>query len=183
MGVDACMVIESGTELNRSDLKRLQFELMHRFDKNLFWGPSEEKDFIRGLEKDYYELATKSNHLYEINMICRYYGEGYARGPGLEIASILIYLNRQGFKVFYGGDCSCSLDLYDSTKAVELLKHFIDNGNMSYSIGLTGDNDEAAECEYCEHPMLRCGWGGNYAAYTCRGCGKYKEYRDEVLVT
>ena len=183
MGVDACFVIGATEKLKHPDLKKLQFDLMHRFGKNLFYGSEEEKDFIKKLDRNYYELQDPPPYLYEIDSLSRYYGQGYARGPGLTIAAVLLYLNRKGFDVFYGGDCSDELPKVDLRDSQELLDYYLDNGNMGYSISLSRDDDMSVLCDYCEQPMERYGWGGNYAAYICKGCDRNKEFRDGKEVT
>jgi hypothetical protein len=196
MRVDARITIKFDPLPDRKRVKELQYHLMHRFEREIFWTwdtdyTSKEKkkfmiDFVRPVEDGqyYFDSDQDMTGYWELRLWPRYYGEGYERGPGLQFAGILFYLASQPDikEVWYGGDSSGTRgELYDKDKAVELMAYYCEHGRLPYQRVFDRDNKRQPDCPYCEVPMMQNGFGGRYAAFYCAGCGSEIKLRDEAF--
>lgn len=205
MGVDAEMIIGREAGMNALEIKRVQYGLMHRFGKEIFWTDKYESpekksavDFIQPwklsddpeAENGYWPFDAETQDLPQINLwrvrfFCRYYGEDYERGPGLKLACMIRFLIESGFRVWYGGDSSgCQGEEFDLPRAESLLAHFLKVGHLPYQSytlpGYRDDDNHGPLCSYCQIETKRFGWGGRFASFGCLGCGETQEYRDEA---
>lgn len=176
MGVDAVIILKYKDSPTQKDLKTLQYNLLHRFDRSLFYWERDGKpfDFLKNIDREQleYRLTHENfspNKFYEIEMMSRYYGVGYERGDGLQISGLLLYLTREHkeLSVFYGGD-SGTLSRYSEEDALDLLNYFLKEGNLPYA---NRPESISPSCSFCDIPMSRYGFGGSYAAFKCSGCG------------
>lgn len=195
MGVDARIAVKFDPAPSHVRVKELQFHLMHRFGHEMFWTKSwkakdewEVKDFIVPIIEGecYFDSDFDATGLWFVSLYSRYYGEGYERGPGLELAGIVYFLASQPdvIEVRYGGDSSGTHgEVYDQKKALELFEKFCRDGQLPYQAYFDTARDRKGEtrpdCSYCELPMIRNGYGGSYAAFYCAGCGESLTLRDE----
>lgn len=179
--------IGSREPFEKGDLKRLQYELLHRFG-DLFWLGADEKkpqDFISSSDRTSWGEDSQWPFLYEIDSGVRYYGEGYTRGPGGNIAMLLIFLVRCLPKcgIYYFGDCDGGMGYaWDEQRAYALLQYWCDSGKHSYQRAMTIGNTPAEGsviCDFCMQPMNRSGWGPEYAEFYCAGCGQAREFHGE----
>lgn len=190
MGVDACMVLRVPGEMSEEDVRSLAANAYERYPATLqIWRKEgsfpEEHCIVRVSEytqdgESIYERLGES--LLEVRLSGRYYGEGYERGPLPEYISLAEYFERviPGVDVLYGGDSSgiCA-EPFDRAAREKLFHYFVEKGHRPYrEIFDTGKDGEA--CELCQTRMLRTGWGGDYARWTCSGCGTSLEIRDGV---
>ena len=202
MGVDAVVQFRTDRPLERAEIKQLQYELMHRFERDTFWtkttnggGDWVAQDFIRPATT--WDESTDTDVSiplrYDVSMYGRYYGPDYARGNGLVLSAVLLYLHQQPFirEVFYGGD-SGDPEPFTKRETEALLAYYITHGRHSYirffddesgrkTYTLPGDAPgvKRPECSYCEVPMVRNGSGARYAGFYCEGCGETASVRDE----
>lgn len=194
MGIDARIAVQFTTEPSHVRVKELQFHLMHRFGKDLFWcktlgaegGPKwVTQDFIQPIVegKYFFDSDFDATGMWDVSLFCRYYGEGYERGPGSELAGVLYFLASQPDirEVRYGGDSSgTGGEVYTQETALGLFEKFCRTGHLPYTQVFDSNREgvDRPECSYCERPMHRNGFGGKYAAFYCEGCGEVLTLRD-----
>jgi len=162
------------------DLRELQYDLMHRFGPDRFYLEGEGGDkqhFAKIVDRDSRETWVS------IGMRGSFYGEGYERGSGSDIAAVLLFLIRKYpmAEVWYGPDL-CEPDdngrrRYDEPKALELLCHYLDVGRLPYLRAFSDLHNEtegvqSPECPFCGIPMLRTGNGTRSAQFCCAGCNE-----------
>lgn len=181
MGIDASLRIATDEALDKKSLRHLQYRLMERFGKEMFSWNKEVKDFILPVSADRlkYENSEFENFpishqefVYGINLVCRHYGRGYERGPGLKIAALCLLLNKLQYQVFYGGDELYRLYSYGDSLA--LLNHWLEMGHIPYD----SHHKSNIECSFCMTPMIWAGSFGGGNIYRCSGCDE--EYKDET---
>lgn len=161
-----------------------------------------EKTFTRYRDEDspvagseYHEdsdepiTANPGECLLELSLLGRYYGEGYERGDILAYCAIAEWLeaNIPGCEVWYGGDSSgvCARHFNEEMRS-SLRRHLYSQNGRDYfaSFGRYSGNDgipKPMACSMCPGGKFcgnRNGFGGNFAAYSCGGCGKSFETRD-----
>jgi len=83
-------------------------------------------------------------------------------------------------KIFMGGDSSgiCA-EPFNKEEREKIKKYFFENGHHSYrenrSILGTGTH---RKCDFCDKYMNQYGFGKEYMAFICYGCGFKEETRD-----
>jgi len=176
MGVNAYFGVKFKEPPTETRLKQLRFHLIHRFGDILEWGNKDNlKELFELRQSDSWlrEETETDGDIYTIDTLVRYYGPGYERGPGLEIAGLLLYLCKQPDieRVYYGGD---GLRPIDEQYAIDLLVHWLDNRRLPYLTSPWGKDHpwykEPPTCERCEMPMVDVGGGGGKTFWMCPGC-------------
>lgn len=132
-------------------------------------------------------LAGDGEYMYEVHLICRYYGIGYERGPLDRILSIARWIHTRlpGARVFYGGDSSgvCAKELTPERER-ELWEHFCEHGGKPYHRGSMFRNmlepKPEVICQLCKQPYEQKGGGGDgrFASFYCDGCNHYVSTND-----
>ena len=198
MGVDAQMLLKMKHEPTIKELKEMQYNIMHRIGKDLFWTKGvfykdgtykkDESRMFLSIVEEYLEdsnepiVPTDGETLVKVDMSCRYYGPGYERGPGMEIASLMLFLNGAypNIIVCYGGDSSGILaEEFNMERSLEFLMYYLEHGNAPYFCYFDKSNNINPKCSYCNISMNRHGWGKRYASFGCLGCEEERQYRDE----
>lgn len=131
-------------------------------------------------------LAEPGETLLEVSLWSRYYGVGYERGDLLGICAICEWIetNMQPCEVWYGGDSSGVLaEPFPEHKRAELRRHLYSQQGRDYFAYFDerGSFPVPKPCGLCvpgENRFNRCGFGPNYVAASCGGCGKTFETRD-----
>lgn len=125
-------------------------------------------------------FAEPGETLLKVSLWTRYYGPGYERGDILTICAIAEWIERsmQPCEVWYGGDSSGVLaEPFGEKRRQELRAHLYGKNGRDY----WGTFPTPKPCGLCvpgENRFNRHGWGGNYVAVSCGGCGKSFESRD-----
>jgi hypothetical protein len=130
-------------------------------------------------------LADSDEWFLEVNLWGRYYGIGYERGDILTYCAVAEWLeqNIPGCVVYYGGDSGgvCA-EPFDADARAKLKAHlYSSEGRDYYMHDRRGSFGTPAPCGLCvpnENRFDRYGWGQNYSAVHCSGCGKSFESRD-----
>lgn len=138
-------------------------------------------------------VAQPGEILLEIDPLTRYYGPGYERGDILHICAIAEWceLNIPNCEVWYGGDSSgVEATLFDAAARLEMKKHLYSKNGRDYFRGRMDGlfpheaacRPDVSSCKLCptkSNAMLsRYGFGQNFAAYHCAGCGQNFITRD-----
>lgn len=191
MGVDAQMVVATPEWLDDDALRRLSYETVAAFGTESLWvrrgddfgGPRHA--LSRGTD---YELipAVAAKTTFTVHLWTRFYGPGYERGDLPLILNLARWFRSKldGCTVYYGGDSGeALLELTPVEGEGELWQHYVDNQHLPYTKGwdrMTHDGISLPECELCQEPVIRNGWGngGQFAAAYCPGCGWNIETRD-----
>jgi len=199
MGVDARMLFTMTGVPQPERLRQIQYDLMERVGKELFWCVTSEnpatgeyesgkrypQPFLKPIatyEQDGPDLQLKN--AVEVHLYCRYYGEGYERGPAAKLVVVMLTLLHQPdvTAVYYGGDSSgVYAEPFTREKVLKLLDYFCSVGGRPYFGYRSFDRDAGQPplCTYCQVPLVRNGAGGRYAAFYCMGCGETLKLRDE----
>lgn len=132
-------------------------------------------------------LADEGEWLLSVNLSTRYYGIGYERGDLLTICATAEWceMNIPNCEVWYGGDSSGVLaEPFGEAQRCALKAHLYSQRGrdyFSYDM-LRGETKiEPTPCGLCipsEPRFNRNGWGKDFAAVSCAGCGKSFETRD-----
>lgn len=189
MGIDAQMFIKTKLEVNEEKLKHWSYIFGSAFHYNLFLG-SGENIYHKPLEKievyqqDGDDILPELNETFlEVPLSGRYYGIGYERGNLFNYIQIAEFLEKliPNSEIWYGGDSSgvCA-ELFDKNKRDELTNHFINNGKDPYNRYFDREND-GPNCPICEVKMVRNGWGNNYKAFSCIGCGWQHSEKNGII--
>lgn len=127
--------------------------------------------------------------LLQLSLFGRYYGPGYERGDILKYCAMAEWLevNIPGCEVWYGGDSGgCCAEPFHELKRRELRNHLYGKEGRAYFrhenpyIERDGMPRPPA-CSLCpagKYCGSRHGWGQNYAAFHCPGCGDSVETHD-----
>lgn len=122
--------------------------------------------------------AASNERMLKVSLFTRYYGIGYERGDLIGLIATAEWLERNipNARVYYGGDSSgVIIDPWTKEKREELLAHWAQMGHEPYNSAFDNDHGstrmERPICDFCGVPTMRFGWGGNYAAFGCAGCG------------
>lgn len=197
MGIDIGMFVKiKGKEnfLSKKKVLALSYDICEAFGHDWFWIDREgryDKAGKHALEivGVYYQdgpsvYANKDTQLIEVSTIHRYYGEGYERGDLPKIYCVAKWLEDRITKgvVYYGGDSSGVLaEKFGHKEREALWKHFVKVGHEPYT-SVFEEKDKSRMCDFCQHKMTQYGFGQNYAAWICKGCG-LKEKTDDGGVT
>lgn len=176
MGIDAVMILKvvEYTDEQTLELAKRAFEL---FGHALFIAgvaPFRRHCITRAVRDGETQL--------HVHLRGRYYGECYERGDLPDYIMLAEFFERSvpGAQVFYGGDCSDALGLFDRTARDKLFDHYVKFGHRPYNEGFDHEKDGPV-CSLCKEQMVRYGWGGdNYKAWRCWGCGQRVVCKDGV---
>lgn len=214
MGIDAQMCFILKWPLKRNEVRQLALDAHEAFGGNLMdvcrdnysrerWEREEKGvtlDEILKTGRRAHHCITRTNeftqdgdsifpqegeHLYEVHLWCRYYDDGYERGPLAQIMALVEWLEWRlpdDARIFYGGDSSGAVAReMDEEYRQELWDHFCEHGNKPYygtptrlhaRLGLEEEKD-IPTCQLCKKPYVRYGGreGGPFASFLCDGCG------------
>jgi hypothetical protein len=209
MGVDAQMCFILTESLSKDKVRQLALDCYEAFNGGPLWldhgrrslgkdDPGVPLEELLKLGRGAHHCITKTNefhqdgdsilpgedeHIYEVHLICRYYGVGYERGPLDRILSIARWIRTRlpEARIFYGGDSSGVLaDELTEEYEQELWEHFCKHGGKPYHrdrvFGRLYGEDETKNpfCKLCQqHYTQKGGRGGDFAAYHCDGCNHY----------
>ena len=186
MGIDAEMAVGIEEPLSTEKVKLLAFRLAEAFGASNFALWADEEDVRRALNirtaKNIHAGPKRHKQILSISLCGRYYGIGYERGDLPLYLAIARWLrsNIEGATVYYGGDNSDTLKELTPTKESALWARFASCGHIPYTGAFDKEHDGPL-CNACEVPMGRYGWGDNYAAWRCAGCGKQLEKKGGVV--
>jgi hypothetical protein len=190
MGVDAEMVFTMTQEPTEKRLREIQYQLMERVGKEIFWresvddsGQKQPQMFLEPWFEEEYSCFDGPRlglrNMVRVKIWSRYYGEGYERGPGLQLAAAMLVLLSQPDvdRVFYGGDSSgIEGEDYTRERVHELIDYYCRFGHESYRRpGFQPHGERTGEppkCTYCHIEMIRSGYGQHFASFFCSGCGE-----------
>ncbi len=193
MGIDAEMFVRTKRAVSDRDVERWAYRLGEAFGHERFFlmerdwegQPRHAINRCAVYEQDGPDIVPEEGETFlTLSLYGRYYGEGYERGdlPFLIMLSEWLERNIPGGEVWYGGDSSSVIAKpFGKAEREALFSHFADVGGIPYSLGFSDamrGGQEQPRCEFCSEPMTRYGFGPNYAAYTCDGCGKKVETHD-----
>mgnify|MGYP003575341058 CR=1 FL=1 len=176
MGVDAVMAIKVPTPVSDADLATWNYKVLDVFGPEPFF--LYEPDMVplsRVTETEYYGLSGGT--VITVNLTTRYYGPGYERGNFPLVYALGAFLERVvPGSVWYGGDSDDCLRPFGDFARTLLLLHAAKNGRRPYVSHFDRDEprDSKPSCARCGQVMTRCGWGMDYARFSC-ACG------DEVV--
>lgn len=196
MGVDAQMLVKTRRALSENAVHALALDLAEAFGPEKFYLNREADDYGDGSHYpahhalsivDKFEqdgdtiFPSPGEQFIEVHTWHRYYGVGYERGDLPTYIGIAEWLERRipGCAVFYGGDSSgiCA-EPFDAASRAALMDHFAKVGHKPYRGGWDRERDGPL-CDFCRIQMQRCGWGPEWAAWSCAGCGDKWERRGE----
>lgn len=177
MGVDACMFVLLPAPITDDERLRIAWECANVSD--IVYGvPCIH--FGRGALDSYHErdsdVPAVRTRLH-VSLGCRYYGDGYERGPVLAIAALAAWLEaRTGGRVMYHGDSTDehnaeALDADARDAMVRMVArrppyHIMGYGSAAY---------HGPYCKACQQPMQARLSGGrdNVRGYVCDVCGEH----------
>lgn len=194
MGVDAEMYAEIDETITPEQILEVSRRLVDCFGTGTLWLRDEFADYLMGIpakgqtkphalipvtESDYL-TAAPGKRLVMVMLGCRYYGKGYERGPFHDIAAIARFLRSTWptGRVFYGGDSGDTLEEWTDEFERDLWDHFVKNGHRPYRAYFSDNEIRPPTCDRCLVPMLRTGFGGDFAAWHCLSCNRAAETHD-----
>lgn len=173
MGLDAEMKVYPKGQITDDELRKLAIDLAEAFGSWVWTEP---------LKRRAIQFA-KDRHCLTVNLISRYYGEGYERGPiesHIAIASWFEHRLPQ-CRVMYGSDCGDEYADFGPKERDKIWKHFCEVGHRPYCDDWMAGSIHR-DCTFCLVPMRRYGFGGypidTYGSFTCVGCGWKQETHD-----
>lgn len=130
-------------------------------------------------------VAGAGETFLKVSLWTRFYGEGYERGDILTICAVAEWIeqNMQPCEVWYGGDSSgvCAEPFPKERREELRALLYSQNGRDYFRFGAEGTSRiHPAPCGLCipgEPRFSQCGWGQDYMAVHCQGCGKTFEKR------
>lgn len=134
-------------------------------------------------------VAENGECLLEVNIMSRYYGVGYERGDILTLGGIATWceINIPGCEVWYGGDSSgvCAKP-WGQDDRLELMRYAFGSHGRNYFKNNSTFSPDAeyglpSPCSLCPNGKYRgqrYGFGANYSAFSCAGCGRKTSTRD-----
>ena len=143
---------------------------------------SEEGEPGKVFEQDPPIIASENEWLLEVNLMTRYYGEGYERGDLLMICATAEWCeaNLPGAEVWYGGD-SRAIEPFPTSRQVALRQHLYSRKGRDYfDYGLRVEAPKPCGlCRTKNGEFSQYSWGpGNGGRVICRGCGKHFQTED-----
>jgi len=189
MGIDACMLIKVPRVVDKAEALQIAVNAYERFGDALFViKDGEGKRHCVTVQEEYSQdgdtiYPEPGQTLLEVHLWGRYYGEGYERGPLHTYIVLAEYFEQaiEGATVYYGGDSSgiCA-DPFDKAARDKIFSYFVKFGHRPYQEFFDHDADGHI-CDLCNTKVIRNGWGGNYKAWFCPGCGREWEERDGIM--
>ena len=197
MGVDAKMFVDAAKVRTDAEIRRLSFEMGEAFPGKFYGSREEDRHFLEPVDEYWQDgptLKPKDGcQFIEVHLVTRYYGPDYERGDLPAILAVAEWLQARipDGTVWYGGDSSgvCAKPLERHIKN-RLWEHFVEHGHHPYNSHFDNDGVRPVTdphnpgqprpvCEFCGGvPMLRNGYGKDYAAFYCEGCRDRVERRD-----
>lgn len=186
MGIDARMIVKTKEVVTPEELKKRSYIFGSAFHYNLFLGCEEEivhhpieanPEYIN--EETFFE---RDYSYFEIPLSGRYYGPDYERGPIFTYIGMaeLLEVLFPSCSIYYGGDCGTVFELFDENARNQFRKYFVAaNGRDKYNRFFDKEND-GIQCPVCDVKMIRTGWGNNFKAFSCLGCGWHHAEKDGV---
>lgn len=182
MGVDAKMFIASDKIYTGDELIYLSYRLGDAVGSNIFMLFDDEYKILNSNIEYLPDSLPKAKQVIEVNLSGRYYGEGYERGNLWDYIAVAIWIE-ENFAIppYYGGDSSDYLELFDDAARKKLIKYWAKAGHIPYR-----DRQERhtyqPTCPRCKVLATQFGYGGNYASWSCLGCGKTWQWKSETGV-
>jgi hypothetical protein len=196
MGIDACMFVKHhGDRLTTDDVRALSGDLVAALGTSRLWvmRPAETPHCPEGrhaleLVDVYHQdgptlTPEQGEQFIEVHLWGRYYGPGYERGDWPTIDAICRWFEHRlpGCEVWYGGDSSgVEAEWMSDIVREEMWEHFATHGHDPYVLNRQGHLQTADDriCGFCRRLMEHYGFGKNYEAWRCNGCGLDEETRD-----
>ena len=191
MGIDARMLFTTKSKITDEELKLAAWDMCAVLGAAHFftYGKRPVPLFrVNVYEQDGPDFVPDEGEtIIEVSLVGRYYGIGYERGHLPTYLMVAEWLEHRfpGCVVYYGGDSSGVLaEPFDASARNALLKHYLTNGHAPYvgAFGsLGGGKIQPPRCkERCveERGAHQYGFGDNYAAFHCAGCGKSFQTND-----
>lgn len=132
MGINAEIDLTTIKSLTDAQISQINYRLVNCFAEA---GDGEEMLCLGFSYEKYIKKELKTANAYHISTWGRYYSEGYERGAiwtYIGIAELLEYLIKD-IKVYYRGDCSDNLVIFDAKRREELKKHYFKVGHDPYN--------------------------------------------------
>lgn len=181
MGIDARMLLKVNGEYTSQQTLELARHTFECFGDDVLWvdqyGDKDRKHCIIKInkyEQDGDTIFPQNNETFlEVRLWGRYYGKGYERGDLSSYIMLAEFFEHQipKVEVWYGGDSSgVEVYLFDKATRDDLFFYFCINGHSPYQDYFDHEKDGEV-CKLCKIPMTRYGWGANYRAWYCKGCG------------
>lgn len=172
MGVDARMYIPSNKIYTNDELAWLSYRLGEAIGPDVFM-LFDDKYHALEIETDYIpDSLPKCLQVINVNLGGRYYGQGYERGNLWNYIAVAVWIEKNmGITPYYGGDSSDYLELFDASMRAELINHWCKVGGIPYRDRNEHHTNQPI-CPRCNVLATQFGYGGNYTAWTCLGCGK-----------
>lgn len=130
-------------------------------------------EFIEEYEQDAPTIIPRPDEqLIQVNLSCRYYGEGYERGPILDIVNLAGFLDYlfPNCEIWYGGDSSgVEAAPFPWSEREKLVRHYFNVGREPY-LRCFGSETEIPTCVLDNKVMVPSGWGGGLTYATCLAC-------------
>lgn len=192
MGIDLQILVKNkGKALTKKEVLALSFDLCEAFGHDTFWVNRGEDGFDSRHALEIVEeftqdgdsiLPEKEEQLINVSTIERYYGEDYERGNFPIWYMVAKWLEERipNSEIYYGGDSSGVLaEKFNKKRREELFNHFVKVGHSPYrtASSVLGKGLKRY-CDFCEHQMNQYGFGPNYAAFVCYGCGLKEKTED-----
>jgi len=202
MGIDARILVRVPYEVDNEQIKRWSWHIAASLGADKFFLSPQQTEFgsphgafskVDIWEQDGPDLCPKEGETFlEVNMWTRYYGPDYERGDILFICAVAEWCeqNIQGCEVWYGGDSSgVCVEPFPEEARRAMRRHLYtpDKGRAYFDeySPITFPHEcnvrpDTSACNLCipNHRPQRYGYGQNYGAYHCRGCGKNFITRD-----
>jgi len=203
MGIDVEIVAKVKGEPDGAQIARWSWELCESIGARHFWLDAKETPPRRALdltEVRYREdgdpppgkrhredaaahfYAGEGEYLLRVSTMGRYYGVDYERGDILVYCAIAEWIeqNIANAEVYYGGDSSgVTLERFDEAKRKSLRAHLYSRQGRDYYVHDT--EHIPPTCAICipgRPRFSQFGFGVNYCAVHCAGCGKSWTTRD-----
>jgi hypothetical protein len=185
MGVDARMKVHLKEPVNSEKLQELSYIFGSAFHCHLMIGMNQE---IWHKPLDYnsdWDGSERNEMILNVPLSGRYYGPGYERGPIMDYIIIAEFLEMliPNCEIYYGGDSSDELELFNTDARRKMMQYFIRNrGRDNYVRSFKIKNDSKSPiCPVCKVEMVQSGWGHKYSYFSCMGCGWQHSERDEII--
>jgi len=187
MGIDARMLVKTKEAVTEEQVRQWAYHLAERFGYRKFWifreliygGQQHCLSIIDELQQDDGSTVKpeEGGTLVNVHLASRYYGcEGYERGDLPLIINVARFLEETipGASIWYGGDSVC-MEPFGAEVREQYWRHFVEVGSEPYERHF--GKEEPPLCDFCQYPMMECGWGGGKTLFRCNGCG-LEIYRD-----
>ena len=136
-------------------------------------------------------VAEPGETFLKVRLATRYYGPGYERGDILTICAVAEWCeaNIPDCAVWYGGDSSGVVaEPFGAAAREAMRQHLYSPKGRAYFrhenpyMPPEKNVPDLSSCKLCvpDRAPNQYGFGGNYAAWYCSGCGFYFIYRDGV---